>query len=61
VYNWIIIHWFELSALALLCLNLWFVFEVLKVLTAVKDALLFVGRWVDETRAKSSRESDKDL
>jgi hypothetical protein len=61
LYNWIIIHWFELSALVLLCLNLWFVFEVLKVLTAVKDALSFVGRWVDETRARSSRESDKDV
>jgi hypothetical protein len=41
--RWIIIHWFELTALILLILNLWFVIEVLKVLRAVKDALLLLG------------------
>src|ERR1700730_17192769 len=32
VSNWIIIHWFELSSLILLGLNLWFIFTVLTVL-----------------------------
>jgi len=27
--GWVIIHWFELGTLALLCLNLWFVSSVL--------------------------------
>jgi hypothetical protein len=43
--RWIVIHWFELTALALLCLNLWFVFEVLKVLRAVKDWLMIFAGW----------------
>jgi hypothetical protein len=28
--RWVIIHWFELGTLLLLCLNLWFVFTVLR-------------------------------
>ena len=32
MYRWVIIHWFELSALLLLCLNLWFVSSVLNTL-----------------------------
>jgi len=37
--RWIIIHWFELSTLALLCLNLWFV-------TSVLNALRETNRWL---------------
>ena len=48
--HWIIIHWFELSALALLCLNAWFVLQVLRVLRAVRGALILLGRYVDEAR-----------
>jgi hypothetical protein len=51
--RWAIIHWFELVTLALLCLNLWFVFEVLKVLRAVKDCLMLLAAWLDKTRAES--------
>ena len=29
---WIVIHWFELSTLFLLCLNLWFLISVLNTL-----------------------------
>jgi hypothetical protein len=47
---WVRIHWFELLSLVLLCLNLWFVFQMLKVMSAVKDALLFFARWVDKAR-----------
>jgi hypothetical protein len=50
--RWIVIHWFELAALALLCLNLWFVLEVLKVLKAVRDWLEILARWLDETRGE---------
>ena len=55
-YCWIRIHWFELLSLALLCLNLWFVFEVLKVLGAVKDALMLLAGWLDKARSEDKRE-----
>ena len=32
VSRWIVIHWFELSKLLLLCLNLWFLISVLNTL-----------------------------
>ena len=35
---WVIIHWFELGTLVLLCLNLWFVSSVL-------NALRETNRW----------------
>jgi hypothetical protein len=38
VYRWIIIHWFEVSALSLLCLNLW-------CLTSVLSTLHETNRW----------------
>jgi hypothetical protein len=49
--GWVIIHWFELSALVLLCLNLWFVSSVLGNLRETNRwlALLTSVRW-DETR-----------
>ena len=53
--RWIVIHWFELITLVLLCLNLWFVFEVLKVLRAVKDCLMLLAGWLDKTRSESKR------
>ena len=37
--HWIIIHWFELSTLVLLGLNLWFI-------TAVLNALRETNRWL---------------
>ena len=37
--EWIIIHWFELSTLTLLSLNLWFV-------SAVLNALRETNRWL---------------
>ena len=36
---WIILHWFELGTLFLLCLNLWFV-------SAVLNALRETNRWI---------------
>ena len=44
---WIRLHWFELSALILLGLNLWFVIKVLSVLRAVQDGLILLARWLD--------------
>jgi hypothetical protein len=36
---WVILHWFELGTLVLLCLNLWFVSSVL-------NALRETNRWI---------------
>jgi len=36
---WVILHWFELGTLLLLCLNLWFV-------SAVLNALRETNRWI---------------
>ena len=52
--RWIVIHWFELITVVLLCLNLWFVFEVLKVLRAVKDCLMLLAGWLDKARSESN-------
>ena len=45
--GWAIIHWFELSTLALLCLNLWFVSSVLNALRETNHwlAVLMRIRW----------------
>jgi hypothetical protein len=51
---WIRVHWFELAALVLLSLNLWFVFEVLRVLRAVNEWLMFLAGWLDKTRNEST-------
>ena len=48
--RWIFVHWFELTTITLLALNLWFVIEVLRVLRAVKDALMLLAGWLDRTR-----------
>jgi hypothetical protein len=45
VERWIIIHWFELATLALLCLNLWFLTAVLSVLRSVNNWLMYFARW----------------
>lgn len=42
--GWVIIHWFELGSLALLCLNLWFVSSVLNVLRETNRWLAFLTR-----------------
>jgi hypothetical protein len=50
MYIWVIIHWFELGTLVLLCLNLWFVSSVLHALRETNRWLVFLSRvrW-DET------------
>jgi hypothetical protein len=53
--HWIIVHWFELSALLLLALNLWFVVKALTVLRAVQDSLLLLARWLDIARSDVGR------
>jgi hypothetical protein len=42
--RWVIIHWFELTALVLLCLNLWFVSTVLATLRETNRWLGFMTR-----------------
>ena len=49
------VHWFELSALLLLGLNLWFVIKVLIVLRAVQDSLMLLARWLDIARSEVDR------
>ena len=58
MYHWVRYHWFELGTLGLLCLNLWFVLEVLKVLRAVRDGLVLFARWVDERSTQGKREAN---
>ena len=55
MYFWVIIHWFELGTLILLCLNLWFVFSVLHALRETNRWLVFLSRirW-DESRGPES-------
>ena len=52
---WIRLHWFELSALLLLGLNLWFVAKILGVLKAVQDSLILLARWLDIARIEVDR------
>jgi hypothetical protein len=44
VERWVILHWFELSTLVLLCLNLWFVSSVMNVLKETNHRLAFLSR-----------------
>jgi hypothetical protein len=55
---WIRLHWFELSALILLALNLWFVAKALKVLGAVEDSLIVLARWLEIARSDLGREPE---
>ena len=52
------LHWFELSALVLLGLNLWFVIKVLSVLRAVQDGLILLARWLDIARSEVDRQPE---
>ena len=56
--HWIRLHWFELSALVLLGLNLWFVIKVLSVLRAVQDSLILLARWLDIARIDIDRQPE---
>jgi hypothetical protein len=60
VERWIVIHWFELSTLALLCLNLWFVWAVLAVLRMVNNWLVFFARWAEESQREARTQSESD-
>jgi hypothetical protein len=42
--GWVIIHWFELGTLGLLCLNLWFVSSVLNAQRETNRWLAFLIR-----------------
>ena len=49
--RWIILHWFELSCLLLLCLNLWFIFTALNVLRETNRWLAILSRaWAAQAR-----------
>jgi hypothetical protein len=59
-FHWIRLHWFELSALILLGLNLWFVIKVLSVLRAVQDGLILLARWLDIGQREIDRQPGSD-
>ena len=59
--HWIRLHWFELSALVLLGLNLWFVIKVSSVLRAVQDGLILLARWLDIARSEIDRQSEPGI
>jgi hypothetical protein len=42
--TWVILHWFELGTLVLLCLNLWFVSTVLNALRETNRWIAFLSR-----------------
>ena len=56
MYHWVRLHWFELSALVLLGLNLRFVIKLLSVLRAVQDSLILLARWLDIPRSEADRQ-----
>jgi hypothetical protein len=58
MYHWVRLHWFELSALVLLGLNLWFVIKLLSVLRAVQDSLILLARWLDIPRSEADSQRD---
>ena len=58
MYHWIRLHWFELCALVLLALNLWFVIKVLSVLRAVQDGLILLARWLNIARTEIDRQPE---
>jgi hypothetical protein len=53
--GWVLVHWFELGTLVLLCLNLWFVSSVLNTLRETNRWLAFLTRvrW-EETQAAAN-------
>ena len=51
--TWVILHWFELGTLVLLCLNLWFVSTVLNALRETNRWIAFLSR-VQSEQAQGS-------
>jgi hypothetical protein len=57
--QWAIVHWFELTALALLALNLWFIFYVLIAIREIHNYLALITRFLDESaKAKDTQQTD---
>jgi hypothetical protein len=52
--DWIVIHWFELSTLMLLCLNLWFISAVLSTLRETNRWLSFLSTYQWEQAQNST-------
>ena len=56
--NWVIIHWFELSTLVLLFLNLWFVSSVLGTIRETNRWLSILSTMQWEQSAKPGESND---
>lgn len=55
--QWVRVHWFELSALTLLGLNLWFISSVLGAMRETNAWLALLARYLDE-RARPVERQD---
>jgi hypothetical protein len=53
--RWVMLHWFELGTLILLCFNLWFVSSVLHVLRETNRWLVILTRIEWETTQGPAR------
>ena len=58
VSRWIVIHWFELSTLFLLCLNLWFLISVLNTLHETNRWFSILASYLDNQRTNKSEKPD---
>jgi len=57
--HWMVIHWFELSTLGLLILNLWFVYSVLEVMRQTNRWLNFLSlRWDQISQLAKTQDQD---
>ena len=57
--GWIIIHWFELSTLLLLCLNLWFLVSVLNTLNETNRWFSILAHYFDNRRTTGPDKPDR--
>ena len=56
--RWIVIHWFELSTLILLCLNLWFLASVLNTLHETNRWFSILASYLDNKQTTEPEKPD---
>jgi hypothetical protein len=58
VYRWIIIHWFELSVLVLLCVNLWHLVSVTSALRETNQWFSVLTSYLADKKPSAADSSD---
>jgi hypothetical protein len=58
IYRWIIIHWFEISALLLLCLNLWYLLRVRNTLDETNRWFSILASYLAEKQRDKQKNSE---